>query len=110
MTTPKLINQTSLSSAIGSINLQPQYAFTSLNEAVNTLVSAIFFFGALAAFFYLLMGAFKYIIAGGDEAKLKGARDTMVHAVVGLILLGLVMVIFQVIASAIPGLDQYFSL
>ena len=56
------------------------------------------------------MGAFKYIIAGGDEAKLKGARDTMVHAVVGLILLGLVMVIFQVIASAIPGLDQYFSL
>ena len=110
MTTQKLINQTSLSSAIGSINLQPQYGFSSLSEAINTLVPVIYFIGGLAAFFYLLMGACKYIIAGSDEAKLKGARDTMVHAIVGLMLLGLVMVIFQVMADAIPGMDQFFSL
>src|SRR5690606_2578870 len=94
---------------IGPINLQYQFGFTSLSQAVNTLLSAAFFFAAIAALFYLFLGAFKYILAGSDEAKLKNARSTMVHAIVGLILMGLVMVFFQVIVSAIPGLDQYFN-
>lgn len=109
MTLPTSIQLPTTSSAVGFINLQPEYGFTSLNQAVNTLVSVIFFFGGLAAFFYLLLGAFKYIIAGDDENKTKGARATMIHAIVGLILLGMVMVIFQVMASAIPGLDRYIS-
>lgn len=110
MTLLHISNQSSISSAVGTISIQPQFGFTSLNEAVNTLVTAVFFFGGLAAFFYLLLGAFKYIIAGGDETKIKGARDTMIHAIVGLILLGMVMVIFQVLASAIPGLEQLITL
>lgn len=97
-----------VSSAIGDINLQPSFGFTSLNDAVSTLLPVVYFFGGLAAFFYLLLGALKYIVAGSDEAKIKGARSTMMNAIVGLMLLGLTMVIFQVLADIIPGLDSLY--
>jgi hypothetical protein len=97
------------SEVLGPIDIAQPWGFTSLNQAINTLVPAVYFFAALAALFYLLIGAVKYILSGSDDTKLRGARMTMVNAIVGLILLGLVMVIFQVIASAIPGLEQLFS-
>lgn len=105
----KLLIQTDPNQIFGPINLQYQYGFTSLSQAVNTLLSVAFFFAALATLFYLFLGALKYIVAGSDEAKLKSARSTMMHAIVGLIMMGLVMVFFQIIVSSIPGLDQYFS-
>ena len=106
----KLSMQSDAASVIGGpVNLQYQFGFTSLSQAINTLVSVAFFAAALAAFFYLLIGAFKYIIAGSNEDKLRSARATMMHAVVGLILMGLVMVIFQIIVATIPGMDQFFN-
>src|SRR5690606_39288775 len=100
-----LVTQSDLADVIGGpiIPNQP-WGFTSLEQAINTLVPVVYFFGALAAFFYLLLGALKYIIAGSDDAKVKSARATMVHAIVGLMLLGLVSVIFNVLSEIIPGM------
>lgn len=104
----KLSIQTS-SDPLGPINIHIPFGFSTLSQAINTLLTAAIFFAALAALFYLFLGAFRYIIAGSDEAKIKSARATIVHAIVGLIMMGLVLVIFQVLVSTIPGLDQYFS-
>ena len=108
--TEQLKSQTNALDAIGPVTLPRPYGFTSLEEALSTLIPVIFFIGGLAAFFYLLLGALKYIVAGSDDAKVKSARATMVHAIVGLMLLGMSIVFFNILAEIIPGLDQLFFL
>ena len=93
----------------GKIELIPVIGFTNLSQAINTFITAAIFFGALAAFLFILLGAFKYILAGDKPDGTKAARTTMVNAIVGLVLLGLVMVIFQFVIRLVPGLHQYFS-
>lgn len=50
-------------------------------------VFAIFFVGiAMFALYYLLMGAFNWVSSAGDEKKLAGARQTIMNAMIGVVL------------------------
>lgn len=90
-----------------SITIKPVIGFTSLQEAIARLLPIVFFVGGLLCFIYLLWGAYKYLTAGDNAANTAAARQTMINAVIGLILLALVVVIFNIVAS-IVGLDVVF--
>lgn len=49
--------------------------------------NAIISIGALAVLVYFLWGAFEWITSAGDSGKLQTARNRMLHAFVGLLLL-----------------------
>jgi hypothetical protein len=83
--------------------------FTSIGQAMSTIISFVIFLGALIAFVFLVIGAFRYVSAGDDAAGTKAARTIITNAVVGLILLALVYVIFQIIIRVIPGLSSFFA-
>ena len=85
------------------------FGFSTLSQAINTILSVIFFGSALAAFIFIVIGAFQYVTAGDDAAKTEKSRKTITNAVVGLILVALVYVIFQIVIRIVPGLSQWFS-
>lgn len=94
----------------GGVNFQlGGLGFTTLSQAINTILSVIFFGAALAAFVFIVLGAFQYVTAGDDASKTEKARKTITNAVVGLILVALVYVIFQIVIRIVPGLSQWFS-
>lgn len=95
----------------GPLNLQgaSSFGFNSLPQAINTIISVIFFVAALAAFFFILWGAVQYITAGDDAGKTENARKRITNAVVGLILVALVYVIWLIIVRIVPGLSQFFA-
>jgi len=74
--------------------LPPHFTFGGLFSALISLFIIIAF---LAAFFYLLIGAFQWITSGGDETKLGEARNKILHAIIGLVLVVRVWVIFSLI-------------
>lgn len=80
------------------------FGFDSLSDAVNTLVTIIFFVAGLVAFLFILWGAVNYIMAGDDASKTEAARKRITNAVVGLILVALVYVIW-LIAAQIFGIE-----
>lgn len=41
----------------------------------------------LAVFIMLLIGGFKYLTSGGDPKKAQSAKDTLSHAILGLVLI-----------------------
>jgi len=90
------------------IQIQPVGGFTSLNDAVSTLIPIVFWGGGFLCFIYLLYGAYKYITAGDNAANVSAARQTLINAVIGLVLLGLVYVIFIIVAQII-GIDSMFG-
>ncbi|MBP6882610.1 MAG: hypothetical protein KBC15_03610 [Candidatus Levybacteria bacterium] len=69
----------------------------------NIVISAITF-AALLALIFLIWGGFKWITSGGDKAKVEAARNTIIAAIVGLILALLSYVILSTVLR-IFGVD-----
>ena len=54
----------------------------------------------MVAVIFFLYGAFRYITSAGDEERLKGAKSTMVNALIGVVLVLLAFALVRKIASA----------
>ena len=59
----------------------------AIGDLVGTAVSFIFFIAIIAALFYLVWGGFKWLTSGGDKTAVQAAREHIVAAIIGLILI-----------------------
>lgn len=62
----------------------------------SNVISIIFVIAIVLVLFFLVMGAFNWITSGGDKEKIKSARGTILHALIGLAILALSFVIMNV--------------
>ncbi len=58
-----------------------------LDVVISNSINLIFVVAALLAFAFLIAGGLRWIISGGDKSKIEGARDQIIAAVVGLLIL-----------------------
>lgn len=59
----------------------PSDLFANFRSITNTL---IFIVGAIAVLM-LIIGGLRYVLSGGDSAGVKGAKDTILFAIIGII-------------------------
>lgn len=52
---------------------------------IGAIVGVILILAFIIALFYLLTGALSWITSGGDKGKLENARNKIIHAIMGLI-------------------------
>ena len=52
---------------------------------VNNVLNFIFVAAAVVAVVFLIWGGIKWITAGGDKTKVQSARDTIIGAIIGLV-------------------------
>lgn len=74
---------------------------TSVGSIVSFLVAFIIVIAFLAALLYIVIGAFQWITSGGDKQKVADARNHIIAAIIGLIVIALSFVIINVIMSAL---------
>lgn len=67
-------------------------ADTPKQIVVNVITYALWFLGALA-FVFVIYGGILYLTSGGDSDKTKKARDTLLYAIIGVIVIVLALVI-----------------
>ena len=60
-------------------------AFTFGGNLVSGIINILFVVAILVALIYLIWGGIKWIMSGGDKAALQGAREHVIAAIVGLI-------------------------
>lgn len=72
---------------------------SSLPGIIGALISLIFIVAVVIALFYLLWGALRWIFSGGDKAAVDNARQTIVAAVIGLIILFLTFLLINVLLA-----------
>jgi len=88
-----------IDTAIGSIPTNP-IAF------IERLFSIVLTLAGIAALGLLIYGGYNYMVSRGDPERIKGARETITSAIVGLLFIIFSLVILQVIAGdilRIPG-------
>ena len=58
---------------------------TSPTQLVGTVVNWFLFFVGAVAVIMLIYGGFKYITSGGDSSNVTSAKNTILYAVIGLV-------------------------
>ncbi len=90
----------------GSVNPCPSQAGFSglckmdannIGTVISTAITIVLIFAAVIALFFLVWGGIRWITSGGDKAKVEGARNTIIAAIVGLVLALLAFFIIQIV-------------
>lgn len=82
---------------------------TTIGQIVGFLVAFIIVIAFLAAVLFIVIGAFQWITSGGDKQRVADARNHIIAAIIGLIVISLTFVIINVILQAL-GLGSLTSL
>lgn len=75
---------------VGSLNdivIIPDFYMTNIIEGINLILRIVVVVAALLVFFYLIWGALSWITSGGDKGQTDKARQRMIAAIVGLVIL-----------------------
>jgi hypothetical protein len=58
---------------------------TSLEDNIKTIVNIMLFLLGSIAVIMIIIGGIRYATSNGDSSQIKGAKDTILYAVIGLI-------------------------
>lgn len=120
-TTTGLISSVALSTQAFAVNLNPcpgdganfgklcEKNASQLGPVLGNILTAILVVAVVVALLFLIWGGFKWITSGGDKSKVQTARDTIIAAIVGLIIAFLAFFIIRVVMS-IFGLQSFENL
>ena len=67
-------------------DLAPSQNINTYGDLVNAIVRNAFVFAGIISFLLLIFGGFNVIVAAGDTKKMETGRNSIVGAVVGLLL------------------------
>jgi hypothetical protein len=98
--TPKLLAQgiynPVLPPSIG--NVARNGGGTVVGTLIGNVMGAILIIGFLLAMLYLLMGGLSWVTSGGDKAQLEMARNKIINAIIGLIILASAWAVMMLLA------------
>ncbi len=72
-----------------------------INNLVTSVISLLSWAIGVVAVFMIIVGGFKYITSGGDTAGVTAAKNTILYAIIGLVIVALAQVIVKFILGRI---------
>ena len=93
-----------------SVNACPVAPFGVLcsftpTDVVGALVSTLFIIAIVVALFYLIFGGFKWLTSGGDKGAVQAAREHIIAAIIGLVIIFLSYFILNILLQFFLGVN-----
>lgn len=76
---------------------------SDLITSIYTIINIFLVLAAIVAVIFLILGGIQYITSQGDEEKATKAKNTILYAVIGLIVIGISAAIANFAIGSIPG-------
>jgi hypothetical protein len=70
-----------------------------LNDLITNIVNILSLIVGIVAVVMIIVGGFKYITSGGDSGNVSGAKNTILYALVGLVIVALAQFIVRFVLS-----------
>lgn len=83
----------------GSCDQQPGQP--SINSTVTLVINILSFIVGLAAVIVIIIAGLRYITSGGDSNSVSGAKNAIIYAVIGLVIVALAQVIVQFVLNRV---------
>ena len=74
--------------------------------AFKQITNTILYIVGIVAVIMLIIGGIKYVISGGDAKKVTDAKNTVLYAIIGLVITFLAFAIVNFVISALPSSDN----
>lgn len=71
----------------------------SFGELVIAVIQILLYIVASISVLFLIIGGFRYVTAHGNEEAAEGAKKTMIHAIIGLIVVILSFAVIAIITN-----------
>ena len=71
-------------------------------QVTNTILYIV----GIIAVIMLIIGGIRYVISGGDSKKVTDAKNTVLYAIIGLVISFLAFAIVNFVISALPSSDK----
>ncbi|MDB5170444.1 MAG: rane protein [Candidatus Saccharibacteria bacterium] len=86
----------------GAINCTggPDSATSGITNLARSLVNIFSIIVGVAAVIMIIYGGFRYITSGGDSGSVGNAKNTLIYAIVGLIIVALAQVIVRFVLTS----------
>lgn len=75
----------------------------SLEDVVSNVINTMLFVIGIISVIMLIVGGIRYVISGGNQSQVEGARNTILYAIVGLVV---AFVAWGVVNFVIGSLSQ----
>ena len=72
-----------------------------LPTAIINILNGLLVIAALAALVFLIIGGFRYIFSQGDEDQTTAAKNTILYAIIGLIVIALAATVINFVSNAV---------
>ena len=73
------------------------------NGVFKTITNTVLYIVGIVAVIMLIVGGIKYIVSGGDSKKVTDAKNTILYAIIGLIVCFLAFAIVNFVIAALPN-------
>lgn len=77
----------------------PQGGLIEFLNIGSNFIGLIFLVAIILAFFVVIYGGLRWILSGGDKSKIQTARQTIIFAIIGLIVLFLSYFIVNIVTN-----------
>ena len=74
-----------------------------LAKLISTGIQLFIFVAGFAALLYMMLGAFDWITSNGEKEKIAKAQNKIQSAAIGLVLVVVVLVVFNVLMGTVLG-------
>lgn len=74
-----------------------------LEQLILNIINAALILAGVIALGFLVYGGFRYLASRGDETEVTAAKNTIVYAVIGLVVLGIAAAIVNFVIDAVLG-------
>lgn len=70
------------------------------------VTNTILYIVGIIAVVMLIIGGIKYVVSGGDSKKVTDAKNTVLYAIIGLVIAFLAFAIVNFVITALPNSDE----
>jgi cytochrome bd-type quinol oxidase subunit 2 len=82
-------------------NCNPGASAGTLGNTIKQVITVISVVGGAAAVIMIIIGGFRYVTSAGNSEQAKGARNTIVYAIIGLIIIAMAQLIVHFTLNSI---------
>ena len=76
---------------------------STINNMITTVINLFSVIVGIIAVIMIIYAGLKYITSGGDSAKITSAKNTIVYAIIGLIVVALAQFIVKFVLNKVTG-------
>lgn len=76
-------------------------------KAVMNVVWFLVYIGTAISVLFIVLGAYRMLASNGDDSMFKKGRESVVNAVIGLVVAILAATIIYIVSSIVPGIDIF---